>query len=197
MKDNREIFFSIDIEANGPCPGDYSMLSLGAAVFTEDGRMHDKWECNLKTLDGAKEHPDTMEWWKTNWSAYEASRKNLVDPKAAMHQLNSWVRKTCERLEGKPVFVAYPAGFDFTYVYWYLLHFTGESCFGFSSLDMKSFAMPVLGVSFHNTVKRIMPKSWFSSKRHTHIAIDDAIEQGELFNGMLNASKNLVERSGI
>jgi len=36
---------------------------------------------------------------------------------------------------GKPVFVGYPAGFDFLFVYWYLIRFTGESPFSFSALD--------------------------------------------------------------
>ncbi len=31
----------------------------------------------------------------------------------------SWIQS----LEGKPVFVAYPAGFDFLFVYWYLIKF--------------------------------------------------------------------------
>ena len=197
MKNDRELYFSVDIEANGPIPGEYSMLSIGAAAFDPDGKMLDTFSINLSPLEGAKEHPETMAWWKTNWSAYEESRKNQVDPKAAMFQFSNWVKKTCEKFEGRPVFVAYPAGFDFTFIYWYLVRFTGECCFGFSCLDMKSFAMPVLGVSFHNAVKRIMPKSWFSTKKHTHIAIDDAIEQGELFMGMLKASKNLVERNGV
>ena len=198
MKNDREIYFSCDIEADGPIPAEYSMLSLGAAAFSEDGKMLDTFSINLKTLDGAKQHPDTMAWWKTQWAAYEESRKNQVDPKAAMFQFSNWIKKTCEKYEGKPVLVGYPAGFDFTFIYWYLVKFTGESVVGFSCLDMKSFVMPVLGVSFRNAVKRVMPKSWFAGgKKHTHIAIDDAIEQGELFMGMLKASKNLVEKSDV
>jgi hypothetical protein len=30
-----------------------------------------------------------------------------------------------------------------------------------------------------------MPRSWFGSGRHTHRALDDAIEQGELFCNVL------------
>jgi len=30
-------------------------------------------------------------------------------------------------LPAKPVFVGYPAGFDFLFVYWYLIRFAGES----------------------------------------------------------------------
>ena len=47
-------------------------------------------------------------------------------------------------LGGKPVFVAYPAGFDFLFVYWYLIRFTGASPFSHSALDMKTYAMALL-----------------------------------------------------
>ena len=40
-------------------------------------------------------------------------------------------------LAGKPVFVAYPAGFDFLFVYWYLIRFAGESPFSFSALKSR------------------------------------------------------------
>jgi len=47
-------------------------------------------------------------------------------------------------LPGKPVFVAYPAAFDFLFVYWYLIRFTGESPFSHSALDIKTYAMALL-----------------------------------------------------
>lgn len=47
-------------------------------------------------------------------------------------------------LPRKPVFVAYPAGFDFTFVYRYLIRFTGHSPFSHSALDIKTYAMASL-----------------------------------------------------
>lgn len=90
-------------------------------------------------------------------------------------------------LPGKPVFVAYPAGFDFLFVYWYLIRFAGESPFSFSALDIKSYAMAKLGVPYREATKRNMPKAWFSDRPHTHKALDDALGQGELFLNMLAA----------
>ncbi len=88
-------------------------------------------------------------------------------------------------LPGKPVFVAYPAGFDFVFVYWYLMRFVGESPFSHSALDLKTFAWALLGGDFRAATKRNMPKSWFDPLPHTHVAIDDAREQGHLFCNML------------
>ena len=83
------------------------------------------------------------------------------------------------------MFVAYPAGFDFTFVYWYCHRFAGRSPFSHSALDVKTLAMAVLGTRFHETAKRAMPRRWFDPLPHTHVALDDAIEQGALFCNIL------------
>ena len=83
------------------------------------------------------------------------------------------------------MFVAYPAGFDFLFVYWYLIRFVGESPFSFSALDMKTFAMALLKSEYRVVSKNNMPKRWFDPLPHTHVALDDAIEQGALFCNML------------
>ena len=88
-------------------------------------------------------------------------------------------------LPGTPVFVAYPAGFDFLFVYWYLIRFAGESPFSFSALDIKTYAMAMLKIGYRESVKRNMPRRWFDPFQHTHVALDDAIEQGALFCNML------------
>jgi hypothetical protein len=71
------------------------------------------------------------------------------------------------------------------FVYWYLIKFVGESPFSHSALDIKTYAMAVLKTEFRETAKRKMPKHWFDDLPHTHIALDDAIEQGALFCNIL------------
>src|SRR5574343_578039 len=185
----KEIYVSVDIESDGPIPSEYSMLSFGAASFSEDGKLLGTFERNLETLDGAKQNPETMEWWSTQPEAWEACRKNLVHPKSAMLEFTSWVEGLEKQYGAKAVFLAYPAGFDFTFVYWYLIKFVGYSVFSFSALDIKSYAMARLGTSFRETTKRNFPKRWKSKKRHNHIALDDAIGQGELFLNILQEEK--------
>lgn len=101
-----------------------------------------------------------------------------------MHNYVAWLK----RLPGKPVFVAYPAGFDFTFVYWYLIRFAGESPFSHSVLDIKTYAMAMMKGEYRASTKRAMPCHWFDRKKHRHIALDDAIEQGALFCNMLAES---------
>ncbi len=184
FKDKEEWYCSVDIESNGPIPADNSMLSLGAAAFTKEGHLISTFSRNLDLLPNSNPDPDTMNWWSQNQEAYLATRSNIIDPKLAMEEFSSWVSS----FGGKPVFVGYPAGYDFTFVYWYLIHFTGNSPFSFSALDIKSYASAVMKKDFRESTKKNMPKSWFPKDPHTHVAVDDAIEQGKLFINMLKSN---------
>ncbi len=180
-----EIYVSTDIETDGPVAGLHSMLSLGSAAYTANKELLAIFSANLETLPDAPAHPRTAEWWKTQPEAWAACRTNLETPAVAMARYLVWIKS----LPGHPVFVAYPAGFDFPFVCWYLTQFTGENPFGFSALDIKSFAMAVMKRDYRKSTKRDMPNDWFDPLPHTHIALDDAIEQGALFCNMLSASR--------
>jgi DNA polymerase III alpha subunit (gram-positive type) len=175
------VYVSVDVEADGPIPGPHSMVSFGAAAFSANGVMLGTHAANLVTLPGASGHPETMAWWRKHDAAWKACRENTVEPADAMRAFVDWV----DGVSKKPVFVAYPAGFDFTFMYWYLMKFVGRSPFSFAALDVKSYAAALLRTPFRDTAKRTFPKSWFSTRRHTHVALDDAIEQGEMFMKML------------
>lgn len=178
-----EIYFSVDIESDGPIPAKNSMLSFGCAAFTSDGKMIGTYSANLDTLPGAIPDPDTMNWWKGQQKAWEECRKGTRAAEIVMPEFVQWVKKTSGK--DKPVFVGYPTGYDFTFMYWYLIAFAGESPFSFSALDIKTLAMAVLNTDFRDTTKKKFPKSWFGKGRHSHVALDDAIEQGELFCNIL------------
>lgn len=178
-----EIYVSTDVESDGPIPGPHSMLSIGSAAFDADGAMLGTFTRNLETLEGASGHPDTMAFWAREPEAWAAHRADLVAPDVAMRDYVAWVRA----LPGRPCFVAYPAGYDFTFVYWYLMRFVGESPFSHSALDVKTLAWSLMGGDYRDATKRNMPKAWMPKARHTHVALDDAIEQGELFCNVLRA----------
>ncbi|SDD16727.1 hypothetical protein SAMN05216345_106284 [Cupriavidus sp. YR651] len=90
-----------------------------------------------------------------------------------------------ERLPGKPVFVAFPAGFDFTWVFWYMMRFAGRSPFGWAALDIKTMGFALTGRPYRKSVKAAFPPHWHDPLPHTHVALDDAMEQGALFCNML------------
>lgn len=176
-----EVYVSVDIESDGPIPGPHSMLSLGSAAFTEDCEQISTFSANLELLEGATGHPDNMSWWSENQVAWELARKAPRPPSSAMADYVDWL----EGLPGRPVFVGYPAAWDFMFVQWYLKRFVGESPFGHSALDIRSYAMAVLGEPYREISKSTMPERWIPEAKHTHVAVDDAIEQGQLFCNIL------------
>ena len=176
-----EIYISTDVEADGPIPGPHSMLSFASAAYLPDKTLIDTFSANLQTLPTATGHPKTMQWWKKHPEAWAACRKNPQDPAIVMPKYVDWLKA----LPGKPVFVGYPATYDFMFVYWYLMRFAGESPFAYRGLDIRSYAMAVLKTEFLRSGKENMPKRWFDDLPHTHNAVDDAIAQGALFCNML------------
>jgi hypothetical protein len=172
------VYISIDIEADGPIPGPYSMLSLGAVQIDNQSN---RFSVNIKPLATASTHPDTMAWWTQNAEAYKAATTGALPPSHAMDLFFQWLKK----LSGKPVAVCYPASFDFMFVYWYMIVFKGECPFGFSAFDMKTAASALLKIPFRQVTKRNMPREWTKTGLpHTHVAVEDAVEQAVMAQRM-------------
>ena len=176
-----EIYVSTDVEADGPIPGPHSMLSFASAAYTPDKQLIGTFSANLELLEGSAPHPVQAAWWQTQPEAWAACRKDLQAPVSALVAYVEWV----EALPGKPVFVAMPAGFDFTFMFWYMMRFAGRCPFSWSALDIKTLAFAMTGLPYRKCIKPRFPKHWFDDHPHTHVALDDAIEQGALFCNML------------
>jgi len=179
-----EIYVSTDVETDGPVAGRHSMLSIGSAAYSADKRLLATFSANLETLPELAADDATTAWWATQPEAWAACRENPEPPRVAMMRYVAWLKA----LPGKPVFVAYPAAFDFPFVYWYLTRYAGDNPFGFSVIDIKTYAMAVLRRPYRTCGKASMPPDWFDTMPHTHVALDDALEQGALFCNMLRAN---------
>ena len=185
------LYISIDVEADGPIPGRYSMLQFGAAAFDLDDDFPREpiatFRANLDLLPEAGQSADTMAWWATQGDAYDKTRIDARDAYIVMPEFLTGLRA----LPGKPTIVGYPVTYDFNFLYWYTMAFgglaDGERCpFGFQGLDIKTLAAHKLGIPFRSVGKRRMPKHWFDgAPRHTHDGLDDAIGQGVLFVNMM------------
>ncbi len=187
-----DVYFSVDVEADGPLPGPHSMSSLGACIA---GLLRD--DGGFVRLD-PREHtfyaelrPISSEWVPEALAVSGLDRSELLrtggDPRETMTQFASWVRSQARQHGGRAVFCAYPLGFDWLFTYWYLVQFAdGGSPFGHSAhLDMKT-AYAVRGRRpIARSVKRLMPPSLLSKRRHTHNALDDAIEQADLLANLM------------
>ena len=50
--------------------------------------------------------------------------------------------------------------------------------------------MALLQRTYRGSGKESIPPDWFDKTAHTHIALDDALEQGSLFCNMLRFNKS-------
>ena len=149
-----EIYVSTDIETDGPTPGKHSMLSFGSAAFSHEGQLS-TFTANLRLPPDAMQNPETMNWSATQREAWPKARENMRDPKSAMPDYVTWLKG----LPGKPGFVAYPVAFDFSFRYWYLQNFAAENPFGYSALDIKTYAMAMLKSGYREASKRVIRES--------------------------------------
>ena len=178
-----DIFFSIDVEADGRIPGLSSMLSLGGVAVTIDKRILGSFSRNLHLLPGASPEPSTTEFWDRNPLALQEARRDPVAPEAAMADFVQWVRLLAG---GKPpVFVGYPAAFDFAWIDHYCVRFTGDNPFTHRGcLDMRTRAWGHVGGNFSRLSPRMFPEGWLEPEAHTHVALADAREQAGTFVNM-------------
>jgi DNA polymerase III epsilon subunit-like protein len=172
----KETYISVDVETSGPIPGKYSMLSLGACVVSDAEK---KFYMELKPTTGAF-LPEALD---VSGLSMGDLYKNGEDPKEGMVKFENWISEVS--LGGRPVFVAFNATFDWSFVNYYFHQFIGRNPFGISGLDIKAYYMGKLGTSWSNTTKNRLEGEFLSDKPHTHNALDDAIEQADIFEKLL------------
>ncbi|MDQ2858141.1 MAG: exonuclease [Candidatus Eremiobacteraeota bacterium] len=168
------------------------MLSFGLAAFTLDKQLVGTFSRNLEVLDGADTDERTMKWWAepAQAQAFTKSREDLVSPRGAMVDCKAWLQEM--RAFGRPLICGAPSGFDFTFMYYYFQRFLGESPIGFASLDLRSYAAAVMKRQYRHVGKRQFPADWVDDDLpHTHVALDDAIEQGCILINMMRSHLGL------
>lgn len=166
-------FFVVDVEADGPIPGDYSMTELGA-VLVEPG---------LKRTFYAQIRPISDKWVPEALAVSGKTRDEVLkfnDPKEEMERFAAWVEETTK---GRPVFVADNVAFDWQWVNWYFHHFTGKNPFGFSGRRIGDL---------YCGLERDAYARWkhLRKTKHTHHPVDDAVGNAE-------AMLHMKERMGL
>ena len=180
MTNKSEVFISVDVEASGPIPGDYSMLSLGAYVV---GGQDQGFYVEIKPLN-TNAVPEAMKV-----TGFDLTKLIVTgeEPADAMQKLAAWVIAVAGN--GKPVFVGFNAGFDWSFVNWYFIHFLKDNPFGFAPLDVKSYYMGLTGVSWEDTKSSRIRQEFQPTNPGDHNALNDARVQGEMFVKMLTRKR--------
>ena len=183
----KEVYISVDIEAAGPVPATYSMLSLGAALV-EDAKA--TFYAELRPIN-SNSVPEAM---KVVGRPLRDFEQNGQDPKEAMIAFRDWIKSAAR--SARPVFVGFNATFDWAFINFYFHTYLGENPFGFGGVDIKSYYMGMSGSTWENSRSSRIPAELKGRSPHTHNALDDAIEQAEMFRRMRNGAAARTKASG-
>lgn len=150
-------YIMVDVETDGPIPGDYSLISLGAVLVKPE--LDQTFFGQFKPITG-QYIPEALAV-----SGYSrAETLEFPDPTVEMLRFKNWVTEVCG---DRPIFISDNNGFDWMFVCWYFHHFLGENPFGHSSQNLGSLYKGFAKDSFVNFKHlRITP--------HTHHPVDDA-----------------------
>jgi len=179
-----DVYFSADVETDGPIPGPFSLLSFALVpagrfdgrTFTPPPSYDDVFHRELKPIG------DEVDAEALAVSGLDRERllKEGADPKTALSDAATWVRERAA--DGVPVLVAYPLSFDWSWLYWYFTRFSDSgSPFAHSRcLDLRTAFAIKTGRPIAAAGRANLPPELRSSRAHTHDARDDAIEQAEI-----------------
>lgn len=189
MSTQYDIYFSADIETDGPIPGPYSMLSFGIAIAgTFDGDRFLRTDPTERTFyRELKPISDTFDAETAAVSGLD--REQLLahgtDPSSAMDDAAAWIRECADT--GSPVLIAFPLSFDWSWMWWYFNAFgTQGSPFGFSNCyDIKTAYAVRAGRPITLSGRSKLPDHLRSSRPHQHHALADAIEQADIFANLM------------
>ena len=150
-------YIMVDIEADGPIPGDYSMIPFGAIVVTP--ALDQTFYGQLK--------PISERWIPEALAVSGFSRDQTLDfgePSAVMQAFAMWLK---EHSKGRPMFISDNNGFDWQFINWYFHHFTGSNPFGHSSTNLGSLYKGLVKDASKNF-------KHLRRTKHTHHPVDDA-----------------------
>lgn len=147
----------VDIESDGPIPGDYSMVSFGAVVIDEQLD---------KTFYG-RLRPISDQFLPEALAVSGHSREEVLtfdEPAFVMTQFETWITTNSK---DRPIFISDNNGFDWMFICWYFHHFIGRNPFGFSSQNLGSLYKGLQKDLFKN-FKHLRKTT------HSHHPVDDA-----------------------
>lgn len=169
----REVFVSVDVEAAGPIPGEFSLLSIGACHVDEAERT---FICELKPIN-ANADAKALE---VSGFSLELLAQTGLEPASAMAAFENWL-SGFSGSDDTLVFVALNAPFDWSFVNYYFHRFLGRNPFGFTALDIKAYYMGATRCRWADTTSSRIASAVKPVRRGDHTALHDAQYQAELF----------------
>ena len=155
-------FIMVDIESDGPIPGDYSMVCFGAVVV----------QPGLEKTFYGRLRPISEKWIPEALAVSGFSREETLEfdeAEGVVVRFAEWIRGASS---GQPRFVSDNNGFDWQFINWYFHHYSGKNPFGHSSTNLGSLYKGIVGDMSRNF-------KHLRKTKHTHDPVDDAIGNAE------------------
>jgi DNA polymerase III epsilon subunit-like protein len=177
IKEDIKAYVSVDVETAGPNPSQYSLLSIGACMV-----------CDPKRTFYVELQPVNDNFLPAALHTCGLSLDKLAEdgftPAEAMARFEVWAKEQVPEAQG-PIFVAFNAPFDWMFVNDYFHRYIGQNPFGHTAIDIKAFYMGMAGVPWEKTSMRYLSKRYLDTRKLTHHALQDAVDQAMLFRNML------------
>jgi hypothetical protein len=184
-KSKKQVWIVVDVEADGPCPGLYSMIQVGAVAIL--GGKFEKFGAKFCPLDGAafqQEALNVVGVTREETLAYTKTQH-------AMEDFRNWLRiielkAYDERFDVRLVFVSDNLAFDWQFVNYYFHKYFGGNPFGHSGRRIGD-----LWSGFNNDYRKGSEWKGFRVTRHTHDPVDDATGNAEALLHMASVGLKL------
>jgi len=180
-----DAYFSADVETDGPIPGPFSILSFAIVYagsfdgsrFVRPKRYDRVFYREMKPISDDFQEEALL----INGLDRERLCSQGASPELAMTDAFQWVEQVAGA--AKPVLVAYPLSFDWSWLYWYFVKFSrGGSPFEYSRcFDIKTAFAVKAAIPISEAGRSRLPSSLMPIHKNTHHALDDAIAQAEIF----------------
>lgn len=188
MPERRTTYFCVDIEASGPVPGLYDMISLGAVVVAPDQETG-------KLTKGATFYqeiiPEAPRFDERTVPIHGLTKAHLhangLPRRTAAVQLADWVNANL-RPGTTPTFVGHNAPFDWSFVAWVYAAEDLPNPFGYKALCTKSLSAGALHLHWLDSNKETLSERlMLTAEDHSqkHRADYDAMYQADILIGLL------------
>lgn len=174
MSKNLKNHFIVDIEADGPCPGLYSMISFGAVHVAN---LNQTFYSEVKPLPGAKRIEEAALISGTTVEKH----KTYNDPITEFKRFDEWVKNITN--SSRATFWSDNLAFDWQFINYYFYYAGIDNPFGFSGRRIGDLYCGIEG-DLYSKWKHLR------DTKHTHNPVDDAVGNAQALIKIVNRLNN-------
>lgn len=178
------LFVAVDIEADGPIPGEYSMVSFGAVAVYGD----------LSETFYGKVRPISDKWMPEKLAISGHTRAESLSfdrPECVMRRFCDWIeiqQMMRKARTDRAMLISDNPGFDAGFLSYYLHRFAGENPFGWSCIDVRNLYRGMKG-DMRSRLGKIR------KTKHTHHPVDDALGNAEAFERLIEMGLHVPHKA--